>query len=272
VEKPIVPKVLKQAQVLEGVGMESAPPLKGYVRFQARPTADNVVEADKDDPLLVLWQYGLGRSAVFTSDAKNRWAVNWVAWPGFDRLWANIFRDLLPHAPASEATADFDRANSELVVEYRLAHGMADPDKIPDIYALGPSGFQAPLKVDKVAAGHYRGRLPIGQNQGLFRVRPVADSRAFPEVGFYRQEDEMTEYGNNVELLKQIAAATGGRYNPSARQVFDAGNRSIRATMEIWPGLLALALLLNLAELVLRKWKGVLEALHLGETKEAFGD
>jgi hypothetical protein len=35
--------------------------------------------------------------------------------------------------------------------------------------------------------------------------------------------------------------------------------------MEIWPGLLGLALLLNLAELVLRKWKGVVEALHLGE-------
>jgi Ca-activated chloride channel homolog len=272
VEKPITVKVLKQSQVLDGVGMESAPPLKGYVRFQPRPTADNVVEADKDDPLLVLWQYGLGRSAVFTSDAKNRWAVNWVNWPGFDRLWTNIFRDLLPHAPTSEATADFDRANNELVVEYRLAHGVADPEKTPDVYALGPNGFQAPLKVDKVAAGHYRGRLPIGQNQGLFRVRPVADSQAFPEVGFYRQEDEMSEYGNNVELLRQIAAATGGRYNPSARQVFDSGNRSIRATMEIWPGLLALALLLNLAELVLRKWKGVLEALHLGHSTEAFGD
>ena len=150
-------------------------------------------------------------------------------------------------------------------MEYRLARGVPDPPKIPDIYALGPNSFQAPLKVDKVAAGHYRGRLAIGQNQGLFRVRPVADSRAFPEVGFYRQEDEMTEYGNNVELLRQIAAATGGRYNPSPRQVFDAGNRSIRSTMEIWPGLLALALLLNLAELVLRKWKGVLEALHLRE-------
>jgi len=213
----------------------------------------------------VLWQYGLGRSAVFTSDAKNRWAANWVTWPGFDRLWTNIFRDLLPHAPESETTADFDRANNELTVDYRLARGVPDPAQVPDIYALGPNGFQAPLKVDKVAAGHYRGRLGIGQNQGLFRVRPVADSRAFPEVGFYRQEDEMTEYGNNVELLRQIAAATGGRYNPSARQVFDAGNRSIRATMEVWPGLLALAILLNLAELVLRKWKGVLEALHLRE-------
>jgi len=117
VEKPITPKVLKQSQVLEGVAMETAPPLKGYVRFQARPTADNVVEADNGDPLLVLWQYGLGRSAVFTSDAKNRWAASWVAWPGFDRLWTNIFRDLLPHAPESETSADFDRANNELVVD-----------------------------------------------------------------------------------------------------------------------------------------------------------
>jgi uncharacterized membrane protein len=263
VEKPIMAKVLKPSQVLDGVAIETAPALKGYVRFQARPTADDIVSADKDDPLLVLWQYGLGRSAVFTSDAKNRWAANWVTWPGFDRLWTNIFRDLLPHAPVSETTADFDRANNELVVEYQLAHGVPEPAKIPDIYALGPNGFQAPLKVDKVAAGHYRGKLAIGQNEGLFRIRPVADSRPFPEVGFYRQEEEMQEYGNNVELLKQIASATGGRYNPSPRQVFDAGNRSIRSTMEIWPGLLALAILLNLAELILRKWKGVLEALHL---------
>jgi hypothetical protein len=74
----------------------------------------------------------------------------------------------------------------------------------------------------------------------------------------------MSEYGNNVPLLRQIAAATGGRFNPTPRDLFDAGSRSVRSTMDLWPGLLALAILLNLAELVLRKWKGVLEALHLG--------
>jgi len=67
----------------------------------------------------------------------------------------------------------------------------------------------------KVAAGHYRGRLAIAQNQGLFRVRPLVESRAFPEVGFYRQEDEMLEYGNNEQLLRQISSSTGGHYNPS---------------------------------------------------------
>src|SRR5262249_56544117 len=118
-----------------------------------------------------------------------------------------------------------------------------------------------PLKVTKVASGHYRGKLAIGQAQGLFRVRPVDDSRAFPEVGFYRQEDEMQEFGNNEALLKQIASATGGRFNPTPKQVFNARDRSIETTMQLWPVLLALAILLNLIELVMRKWKGLLEAL-----------
>jgi len=124
VEKPITPKIVKQAEILEGVGMESAPPLRGYVRFTARPTSDTILLADHTDPLFVRWQYGLGRSAVFTSDAKNRWAVNWVNWPGFDRFWANVFRDLLPHAPQSETAADFDRASNELVVDYRLSRNV----------------------------------------------------------------------------------------------------------------------------------------------------
>jgi len=263
VEKQIRPHVVKQAEILDGVDIENAPPLHGYVRFQARPTADTILDADPTDPLLVSWQYGLGRAAVFTSDAKNRWAANWVTWPGFDRLWANVFRDLLPHAPASEATADFDRASNELVVDYHLTPNVPEPATIPDIFALGPNGFQSPLKVSKVAAGHYRAQLNIGQNQGLFRVRPLADSPAFPEVGFYRQEDEMLEWGSNEPLLKEVASATGGHFRPEPRQLFDPGGRSIASSMQLWPALLGLALLLNLAELVLRKSKGLLESLGL---------
>lgn len=260
VEKPIHAKVLKPAGVLDGVGMESAPALRGYVRFTTRPTADAILEADASDPLLVRWQYGLGRAAVFTSDAKNRWALNWLTWPGFDRLWSNIFRDLLPHAAASEATADLDRATNELVVDYRLSRHVPEPAKVPDIFVFGPDDFHAPLKVTKVAAGHYRGSLAIGPAQGLFRIRPLAESRAFPEIGYYRQEDELLEYGANEPLLRQVAAATGGRFNPAPKQLFDPAGRTVPSVMQLWPGLLALALLLNLAELVLRKWKGIVDS------------
>ena len=263
VEKNIKAKAPIPAEVLDGVDVENAPPLHGYVRYTPRPTSDTILIAAENDPLLSRWQYGLGRAVVWTSDAKNRWAENWVTWPGFDRLWANIFRDLLPHAKQSETTAEFDRASNELVVDYRLARDTEEPAKIPDIFVFGPDGFQAPLKVTKSAAGHYRGKLNIAQHQGLFRIRPEADSKAFPEIGFYRQEEEMVQYGNNADLLKQIASATGGHFNPSPGNVFDANGRSLESTMQLWPGLLALAILLNLAELVLRKWNGIAETLHL---------
>jgi uncharacterized membrane protein len=268
VEKPIHPIVQKKAEILDGVGMESAPPLKGYVRFVPQPTADVILNADPRDPLLVRWQYGLGRSAVFTSDVKSRWAASWVTWPGFDRLWSNVFRDLLPHAQASEAAAEYDRANNELVADYRLGRHVDEPVKIPDIFAFGPNGFQTPLQVSKIANGHYRARIAIGQNQGLFRVRPLAESRAFPEIGLYLQEQEMTEYGSNEQLLRQVAAGTGGRFHPPLKSVFDAGGRSIATTMQLWPGLLALALILNLIELFMRKWKGLIESLRFRRPAE----
>jgi Ca-activated chloride channel family protein len=88
-------------------------------------------------------------------------------------------------------------------------------------------------------------------------VRPLAESRAFPEIGLYREEEEMSDYGSNDFVLRQISAATGGRYNPNPKDVFDPAGRSIPSMMELWPGLLALAVGLNLVELIMRKGKSL---------------
>ena len=257
IEKPVSAVVAKPAEILDGVEVESAPPLKGYVKFIAKPTAETILSLDRQDPLLVRWQYGLGRAAVFTSDAKSRWAANWVTWKGFDTFWSNVFRDLLPHAEAGEAKVDYDSANDELVVDYRLSGRLEDPDVVPDVYVFGPDGFQRPVRVSKVASGAFRGRVSIGHRRGFFRFRTLAESRVFPEVGFYRQEEELTEYGSNEFLLRQISEFTGGRFAPSPKQIFDAGGRYVSSTLRLWPSLIVLALALNLLELILRKWRGI---------------
>ncbi len=262
VEKSIKAIVKHQSDLLDKVDVAAAPSLLGYVRFDARPTADSILEVDEKDPLLVRWQYGLGRSAVFASDAKSRWAASWVGWNGFDRLWTNIFRDLLPHGNESEAVARYDAANEELVVEYHLASQAIEPPAPPELFVIGPGDFRRPLDISRVSPGTYRGRVRIGSLEGLFRVRPLNDTRAFPEVGLYRQESELSDYGSNDILLKSIAQSTGGRFNPSVRQLFDNSGLSMDSTMRLWPGLLALALLLNLIELCLRKWGGIVESFR----------
>ena len=260
VEKPLEAEVVRQAEILEGVGMDKAPALKGYVRFVPKPSAEMILRIDRKEPLLERWQYGLGRAAVFTSDAKARWAVDWVAWNGYDKFWTNLTRDLLPRSQGSEAALEFDSANGDLVATYRLGRDVEEPAAAPEIFVFGPDGFRKPMDVKKIAAGTFRGRLPIGSRQGLFRARPVEESRAFPEIGMYRPEAELDDYGSNEPLLKQVAQYTGGRFQPDPHAVFEPGRRSIETTLQLWPGLLALALALSLAELVMRKWKGVMGA------------
>jgi uncharacterized membrane protein len=265
IEKPIKAVVKHPSDLLDKVDIASAPNLSGYVRFDARPTADEILEVDEKDPLLTRWQYGLGRAAVFASDAKSRWAASWVGWNGFDRLWTNIFRDLLPHGSESEAVARYDAANEELLVEYHLSDRAADPATPPELYAIGPGDFRKPLELSRVSPGTYRGRVRIGALEGLFRIRPLNETRAFPEVGLYRQESELSDYGSNETLLKSIAQSTGGRFNPRIAQLFDSHGQYVDSTMRLWPGLLGVAILLNLIELALRKWRGIVETLHRPE-------
>jgi len=253
VERTLKPAVVKKVDLLDGVGMENAPALKGYVKFIAKPASDTILSIDQKEPLLVRWQYGLGRAVVFTSDAKSRWASEWVAWKGFDKLWTNIFRDLLPHSQAGEARLEFDSASGDLIVNYRLGRDVEEPAKPPNVFVLGPAGFQHPVPIAKMADRVFRGRVHIGQRQGLFRIRPLEDLRAFPEVGYYRPEQELLDYGSNEFLLREISEFTGGRFKPSPGQVFDSGGRSELSSMRLWPGLLTLAVALNLVELVLRK-------------------
>jgi Ca-activated chloride channel homolog len=253
VEKPLVPEVLHEAEILDGVAITGAPALKGYVRFEAKPNAEIVLRLDGRDPLYSRWQYGLGRSAIFASDAKARWASDWVSWKGFDKFWMNVCRDLLPHASVSDVRLEYDSASGDLVARYRLGANAAEPAAIPELYVIGPDHFQRTMPIQKIALGTYDGRAAIGSREGLFRVRPLEDSEAFPEAALYRPEAELSEYGSNEELLKQVAEFTGGRFQPAAADVFDSGGRTVAVTEQLWPWLLALAMILNVAELTLRK-------------------
>lgn len=257
VEESRKPEITKRVEILNDTDMEKAPDLKGYVRFIAKPTADTILKIDHEDPLLARWQYGLGRAAVFASDAKSRWAADWITWKGYDKFWTNLVRDLLPHTQEDDTKLTYDSANQELVATYRLGRGTPEPTTIPQVFVFGPGDFRQPITVKKVAAATYEGRLKIGAREGMFRALPAQESRAFPEIGIYRPEAELNEYGSNEALLKQVADFTGGRFQPEPSAVFTGTGKSIPSTLTLWPGFLGLAVLLSLAELILRKWKGV---------------
>jgi len=83
------PRVHTAHPIVAGIDGEW-PQLLGYNRLIARPEAITVAMV-ADDPLLVAWEFGTGRSIAFASDCGPHWAPpEFLAWSGYARLWSQM--------------------------------------------------------------------------------------------------------------------------------------------------------------------------------------
>jgi uncharacterized membrane protein len=68
------------------------PDFLGYNRFEPDDGASELVQIG-EDPLLVVGEYGQGRSAAFASDCAPHWGpMEFVDWEHYPTLWANLVR------------------------------------------------------------------------------------------------------------------------------------------------------------------------------------
>lgn len=81
------------------------PQLLGYNRLIAKPDA-TVVARVGEDPMLVVGEYGLGRTAAFASDLAPHWAPQeFLNWPHYAGLWTSML-SWTAQAPAARTLAE----------------------------------------------------------------------------------------------------------------------------------------------------------------------
>ncbi len=96
-----VPEVIFPHPMLDGVD-RVLPPISGFVLTQTKesPLAQVLIQSPKPDSpenatVLAVWTYGLGRTAVLTTDAGARWASSWTEWEGYDKFYSQLVRWLM---------------------------------------------------------------------------------------------------------------------------------------------------------------------------------
>jgi uncharacterized membrane protein len=257
-EKPFHARAVRRHAVLDGVAVASAPELRGYVRLEARKTAEVALEGPKHDPLLALWRYGLGEVAVFASDAGPRWAAPWLGWKGYDRLWTQLARFALRRHEGDDAAVDVRFAGSEARVTLArhtadgLARGASAHATLTEIREGGVAAEPAELALvarepgtwEATAATRPGGRYRLTFDDG--EGHP-AGSRWFaaPPSG------ERTRSGADRALLGEVARKTGGTLDPDT--VAPPPGRAPGEPRPLAPWLLALGALLAPADAWLRR-------------------
>ena len=115
-EQPFTPLVLRPSQVLADIEFDDAPFLLGYVMTRPKPTSELILATEKGDPLLSWWRYGLGMTVAFTSDAKSRWAAEWLSWPGYSKFWAQVVRHAMRKSDAKGVFVQVDQKDGKATV------------------------------------------------------------------------------------------------------------------------------------------------------------
>ena len=264
VEEPFRAKVSKDAQVLDGIPWSRAPYLLGYVSTRSKDAAEVLLVSEYGEPILARWRRGLGKAVAFTSDLKNRWAVQWVRWSGYAKFWAQLIRDTM-------RTDDRTRLGMRTTVEQGEAHVVVDAIGRDDRFINGlnssvvmttPKGKKETFDLRQTAAGRYESRIPL-DDYGSYHLEAkhrAGDSTAqenFSAVSFgslsYPYPREHLFLEPNREILRQSAKIARGETNPDIATLFDPMGEEVKYRRELWPYFLIAALGLLVLDLAFRR-------------------
>ena len=263
-EAPFRPSVRKPVELFAGLDFAAAPPLAGYARMQAKDTSELLLATgpeDELDPILARWQYGLGRSAVFTSDVKDRWARGWIAWSGYGKFWTQLVREIMrrddPAGTAARPALSVRHESGRAIVETVLVgeDGAFRDLAALDLEVVDPQGRASTAPLAQVGPGTYRAAVPLEARGGwTFRLRSDGEAEPLAERQLVVDEGgERRFWPPDVALLDAIARDTGGALDPAPEDVFDVGADRAPTATALWPLLSALAALVWLGDLGLRR-------------------
>lgn len=258
-EQPFVPQVVRATRALAEIDLEAAPFLLGYVTTRPKPTCEVILATEKGDPLLAWWRYGLGMTAAFTSDAKSRWAAEWLTWPGYGKFWTQVVRQTMRKSDTKgiQVAASRDGRRTSISVDAVNDLGQFINNSEVEVTLIDPSLRREKSLLKQKAPGRYATDIPTAQ-PGAYNLEIALkkdgqvlhrQSRGLM-VGY---SDELRIQPTNETLLQQIAGASGGLFNPDPAKLFHRPNVWTTRPTPLWPTLLTLAAVLLVLDVALRR-------------------
>lgn len=249
-------------------GITNTPPVRGLVLTSRKSNPQiqlPIVVGVNNDPLLASWQTGLGRAAVFTSDATNKWGVWWEDSPDYNKFWAQVVRGVArpPMSNKFDVSISQDGTKGHIVVEGRdkdsgfmnflnIGGSVVGPVKSPideHLVQTGPGRYEGDFDMNDT--GTYVAVMQFRDQNGDEGFLPVAGIAM-------NTSPELRDLKSNDALMKDIADRTNGRVLPA----FDVDNANLFSrdnlapavsSLPVWDVLIPILLGLMLIDVATRR-------------------
>jgi len=246
VEDLVRVRIAKRVEAIEGTGVESAPPLHGYVTTKPKPTSEVVLISDLGEPVLARWRHGAGWSVAWTSDVKNRWSADWIRWNGYPKFWGQLVRSTMRRQmwKSYDMYTAVENGRAQVVVDAIDPNDKFVNELDTELQVIDPRTNQPTTTVpmEQTAAGRYVADFRIDR-YGSFLIKAVHK----------RNGQQVAETEGSVSLpypleylkttpdpapLQHTALVTGGVDGGDPAKVWDPQQQSVSYVEDLWPWVL----------------------------------
>jgi uncharacterized membrane protein len=258
VEETFFPILTSTSPILRGLE-DGLPQLRGYNGTTAKVAAQTVLVSTRSDPVLAQWQYGLGRSVAWTSDAHGRWAANWVAWEGFNQFFSQLVAWTFPGEESGGMEAEFVANGDATRLRLRSVESDGTPRNFYETVAgiTNPAFDMSEVNLLQVAPGVYEADLgtltPGAYALRFVQTKPGETPLARTVMLVAPTPAEYRLLGTNEPLLAALRSATGGRELEDGVDAWRHDLDTTTAATDLLPWLLLIALLLWPLDVAVRR-------------------
>jgi uncharacterized membrane protein len=273
VEEYFQPRVTAPADFMRGIDFASAPFLHGYVATKMKPApAQELLSSEVGEPILARWHVGLGWSLAWTSDVKNLWAVEWLRWPGYGQFWGQLVREHMRQKKRQQfdMRAEIDPATGHVRASIDAIGG---DDRFQDgldakltVAGPQPNGETRRIAMKQTAPGRYESDFPL-ERFGSYVLHASLERPADDGKGGTKMVQVAESFGHvtnpypreflalapDLVTLSRTALVTGGKVEPTPKDVFDPAGETIKYHQDLWSRFIGAAMVVYLLDLLVRR-------------------
>lgn len=254
VNETFYPQVTNSHEVLHGVMEEEGFLLDGYIGTSMKPLGTMVLTSHESEPVLSLWQHGLGKTVAWTSDANGEWSGSLFA----TSKGAQLFKNILNWSMTTyEGEGTINLAEEGSGVRVTFTSNEIDENKKVKVHYQSVTGEDQEAELTEVAPGVFESYIDLEEN-GFYAFN-IIESKGSENVGNYitafaKQYSKEYKFNQQENSLMQLIEAVDGKLITLPNEAFKVENKRSYKAIELTNVFLMLAFILFFIDIVLRRF------------------
>lgn len=256
-------KVQRSHELTNNLFADGWPVIYGYIAATPKTAAVPVIVSDdKENPILTVWQYGLGRTAAWNSDITGEWSGAFAGEDDYVQMWKRIVDYSTGNADMGEDRVDVATSGEQTEITYQTNDYESGTEIL--VTVIDPEGKTTEEKLHATAPGQYKAELSTPQT-GLYHFN-IRRSKG-GEIQSYLTTAAAVQFSDEYKFdvstdsyLKFVEQY--GRIITEQDAIFNKISTGARESYPLTNWLIFLAVCLFVADVAMRRFQFAPKAAH----------